>query len=154
MKSLSAMVALLISVSASAGSLDGRGVICLSEGDSDRHFVWSKSDWIGYLFDDGEANHHIIYEDKEGVEVSSVSSADYRATAEKVVWEWGPYEHSAVYTLDRRTLYLSMGSRDGKVVRDWWCEVFATPQAFTAGIERVLKQENEARNAYMNKNKI
>ena len=158
LKLCAAAAALITSavVSAATAALDGRGVICLNDdGDSNRHFVWSKNDWLFYRFTAQEISAVGFYEGEEGLVITpGLLGTEYRATAEKITWEYGPYPGSAHYIIDRRTGLLTKGNESGRVVDDWICELYATPEAFEAGVEKVLKDENEARDAYMSKNKI
>lgn len=150
MKILIAIAALLASFVASAGELDGKGLICLGtkEGGFDQALQASGKFYTAYRFDGDSYN--VQYLDRDGIRMKVVCdrcgiARDYFTEATEVSLRWGERRS----TLDRRTL--KMTEDDGRVRQ---CEAYATFEALEAALEEIRKQETEALKALMSENKI
>ena len=146
MRSLIAIAALLASVPASAGELDGKGIICLATAETGWSIAWEASGnhYTAYLFDDDTYRHQYLWRDGTRMKiVNSELTSHYSAEAGKV------YLAGAKSTLDRRTLELT--NRDGLVKQ---CEAYANLESLEAALEEIRRSESEALKAYMRQNKI
>lgn len=145
-KPLISVAALVASLSASAGELDGKGIICLGTAETGWSIAWEASGnhYTAYLFDDDAYRHQYLRRDGTTMNiVNSELNSHYSAEAGKV------YLAGAKSTLDRRTLELT--GRDGLVKQ---CEAYANFESLEAAFEEIRRAESEALKAYMSQNKI
>ena len=142
MRSLIAVAALLASVSANAGELDGKQIICPGE-------FGAK----GFEFVDGRVIGtavQLVAYDKAGLinmEFGTEDRHNYKLTTGNVYW--------GSWRLNRKTLVLDFVSREGEV----WpgslqCELSPSKIAFTAYLERSRLAEQKILDEEMKDNEI
>lgn len=145
LKILTAIAALLASVSAFTGELDGKAIICMPEKTTTGEPEW-------YEFKDGEAIQFNLGTRGTTAKVLRMSHGEYEA--EPTIVTWG--ETSITHRLDRVTLEHTMSSSikgDGFVWRTQ-CEVAESLEAFTGSIEAYKQRRQEVVNQEMRNNRI
>lgn len=129
MRSLIAIAALVASVSASAGELDGKALTCKSE----NPFI--KPEWI--VFDEGEVFVWVIRRRGTTAEAEIWDRHEYTASIREITW--GRYSQSR--RLDRATLKLVQMNDDYEVTRTFQCEI---PESIEAWQESLTAAEQRA----------
>ena len=147
MRSLIAIAALVASVSASAGSLDGKAIVCEIEAPSN-----SFPSKLGFAFNESEVFRHWVSFRRLHPEVT-INVSDpvaYIAYLSFVEWRGS----STFYSLDRRSLLLTvkMGDSDDGVERP--CEALPSWEALNEIMESVRAEEQSKNDAEMKDNKI
>ena len=142
MKSLSAMVALLISVSASAGELDGKGLKCMPPNKepqmfffADNQVVWRWIDVEGY-----EAQVWERGKDRE-----------YELSPSTISFNFGGDNY---FVLDRATLELRARDVNGRNTRWWQCEVYQSLEEVWEMLNQYKRNKQKAIDEEMKDNKI
>ena len=130
-----AIAALVASVSASAGELDGKAMICerTERGAAEIHGPY------GVSFRDGEATPYYL-EQFETTLLPTAGKATYYL-AEPTTVKWGKAPN--IFTLNRKTLSLSAYNSMYDTVVHWQCEVLASWDAMIQAldVERVEGQK-------------
>lgn len=150
LKLITAVAALLASVSASAGSLDGKAIIC----DWDRE---SESDGFarrfGFAFNEAEVIQHSVSFRRLNPEVTirvfePVAHTEY---LNDVVWTDNSRHTS--WVLDRRSLLLTVMIPDGDKL-EFACEALPSWEALNEIMESVRAEEQSKNDEEMKDNKI
>ena len=140
-RSVVAVAALLASVSASAGELDGKGLICEREKQAAGEMVWFKFEerqavmyWLETMGTKAQVTHH--------------SMGAYALSPTKVIWG-----DSVKHELDRQTLIFE-SYRLGMLSWRAQCEVTESVEAVKDSIEAALSRKQQAIEEQMKGNKI
>jgi hypothetical protein len=143
LKLITAVAALMASVSASAGQLDGKALECMRP---------THPAPILVSFQDGVATEFRIW--KKGtealIEKDVFSGGEYRVSPTKVEY---PTTMGDAMVLDRVTLILGIRN-DGKLVTKWQCEVYTSFSDFEAMMEARRAQKQAEIDEQMKGNKI
>ena len=142
MKLLIAIAALLASVSASAGELDGKGIICHPEKSITGQPTW-------YWFTGGSVVESDIEVNGTEAKVIRPELGEYWTNPTTV--RWG--SRTLRYELDRRTLVHKVVMRD----EEMWisqCEVAESYEAYTNSIAAFLRREQDFIDEMTKDNKI
>ena len=147
MRSLIAIAALVASVSASAGELDGKGVVCRDL--SNLNFLYPHSVVVGFRFVSGVVEGDQVRMVDGSVAIDRFAYSDetpYRVAPFKISW-WNSYE------LNRKTLELEF-IVEGEVIFQKQCEVFQDMQSYTSRLEADRDAIQSELNRAMKGNKI
>jgi hypothetical protein len=128
MKSLTAIAALVASVSASAGELDGKALLCLEKN--------PEASLSGYFFRDGKVFYSVLQKGEElgDVVVNEWEMADsYHVGIDTVRWQKYPDRPKWETVLDRKTLEIKYTW--GSTVQEWICEVAESMEAYHQTLE-------------------
>ena len=144
MRLLIAIAALVASVSASAGELDGKGIKCVLV------------DWIDPIlvsFQDGVATHFVLSMGgtKAVIEVDKFGGGEYTVSPSKVEWPHSLSDDGLV--LDRTTLMLGY-TNYGELRNAGQCEVYTSLSDFEAMMEAWRVQKQAEIDEEMKDNKI
>ena len=158
MRTLIAIAALVASVSAGAGELDGKAIICKIERDRgwEVRSPASGNEYSGYKFIDGYARAEWLTAKGDEMEIRSQRKEDldrYRVVPGKVYWGTNG-NGQTLHELDRQTLTLTSNWRfepEPKIKR---CEAFTSHASYDAAFSEIRGAETEYLKAFMSRNKI
>ena len=149
MRSLIAMAALLASVSAFAGELDGKAIVC--DWGEDPNDSWPSK--FGFAFNESEVFQHSVsfrHLDPEVVTRVSKPSA-YDEGVSGIRWRWGNYSS---WSLDRRSLLLRETVLNDGENLEYACEALPSWEALNEIMESVRAEEQSKNDEEMKDKKI
>ena len=149
MRSLIAIAALVASVSAIAGELDGKALTCQST----NKMVASMYGRYGVEFQDGKATHIWVKKDGTKVVLERYDTVAYIAYPTTAKWA---LESGWVYTLDRKTLILDYRKPrdDSESPGKFECEAYSSIDSMMAELESDRAREQAEIDEEMKGNKI
>ena len=115
MRTLIAIAALVASVSASAGEVDGVNVSCVAKSRSETR-GWT--DYLFLSFSNGNVTRRVLDETSKTIEIEEEELYNYLTTDGSVFWDFKPYGKNGsvdTYSLDREKLTIDIKStpKDG-----------------------------------------
>ena len=142
MRGLIAIAALVASVSASAGELDGKGLHCEPENPV------LEEQWV--VFDKGQTWVYTIQLDGATKQAKPRGFGKYDEAPFVIRW----YSSYWTFILDRRTLELDFMNPEGEISRTSQCKIFDSLEDLNESIKQAEQREQNELNEKMKGNKI